>query len=107
MSTEVDPIFAQMPNGGVGLLFMSFQKSIQNQFEFIQRNWVNNANFPQSGDGLDPIIGQNGSDNISTGKYAVSYNDTTTLEEKSFDHFVTMKGGEYFFAPSIPFLKSF
>jgi Dyp-type peroxidase family len=105
VNTEVDPSFAQMPNGDVGLLFMSFQKSIENQFEFIQKNWVNNVNFPNANNGIDPIIGQNGTDNVSTGKFAKMYDSTASLEEKSFDNFVTMKGGEYFFAPSIPFLK--
>jgi Dyp-type peroxidase family len=29
-----------------GLLFVCFQKDIQNGFEFIKRNWLNNKNFP-------------------------------------------------------------
>ncbi len=106
VSPEVEPIFPQMPNGGVGLLFMSFQKSIENQFEFIQRNWVNNENFPNTKNGIDPIIGQNGTDNISVGKFAKVHGAISSMEEKSFESFVTMKGGEYFFAPSIPFLKN-
>ena len=103
VSTEVDPIFEQMPHGGVGLLFMSFQKSLVNQFEFIQKNWANSKDFPHTSDGLDPVIGQ-GVPPISTGKFAKTYDDATTLQSASFDEFVHMKGGEYFFAPSIPYL---
>ena len=38
-----------------GLLFLAYQSDIERQFEFVQNNWVNNVNFPQSGDGQDPI----------------------------------------------------
>ncbi len=106
VSPEADPNFKQMPNGGVGLLFMSFQKSIENQFEFIQKKWVNDENFPHQHDGIDPIIGQNGTDNISHGDFAKVYGNKNALKNESFNQFVSMKGGEYFFAPSIPFLKN-
>ncbi len=122
VSTEIDPSIPQMPNGGVGLLFMSFQKSITSQFEFIQKNWVNNVDFPTNKvtakdlgkkpptmvtipSGLDPIIGQDGGGNKSTGAFASSYGDARTLSKCTFDQFVHLKGGEYFFAPSIAFLK--
>ena len=105
VSPEIDPVIAQMPTGGVGLLFMSFQKSIVNQFEVIQKYWVNEDDFPHKETGIDPIIGQDGTDNISVGKYAKKYDSISSIETQSFKNFVTFKGGEYFFAPSIIFLK--
>src|SRR5439155_11481556 len=42
-----------------GLLFLAYQVSIVDQFEFVTRNWVNNADFKHQGAGFDPIIGQN------------------------------------------------
>ena len=105
VSTEIDPSIPQMPNDGVGLLFMSFQKSITNQFEFIQTKWVNEPDFPKKNDGIDPIIGQDGVTNKSTGKFAQKYDSKSSLESQPFDQFVHLKGGEYFFAPSIAFLK--
>ncbi len=104
VNTTVEQTFVQMPKTGVGLLFMSFQKSIVNQFEFIQKTWVNSPSFPASNTGMDPIIGQ-GLPN-SNGKYAKKWNDKTTLAAVPFNKFVILKGGEYFFAPSIPFFKS-
>lgn len=104
VNTTIDQTFVQMPKEGVGLLFMSFQKSLVDQFEFIQKSWANNVSFPSANTGIDPIIGQGNT--MSNGKYAKKYNDKTTLTTVPFDKFVTMKGGEYFFAPSIPFLKN-
>ena len=93
------------PTGGVGLLFMSYQASLAHQFEFIQKNWVNNKNFPSDHNGLDPIIGQDKGNSVSTGKFAVKYADKNSLKDGTFEHHLTMRGGEYFFAPSIPFLR--
>jgi Dyp-type peroxidase family len=105
-----DGMIDNKPEGGLGLLFMSYQASISNQFEFIQKQWVNNRKFPfdQSGthpkSGLDPIIGQHSGGNISTGEFAVEWGNINTLKTEPFEHFVTLKGGGYFFSPSIPFL---
>lgn len=103
VSTTIDQTFVQMPKSGVGLLFMSFQKSIQNQFEFIQTNWVNNENFPTPNTGIDDEIGQGGGSR--KGHYAFAWNDASKFKDAAFDSFVTLQGGDYFFAPSISFLK--
>ena len=103
VNTKISPSIPQMPVDGVGLLFMSYQANLANQFEFIQTKWVNNQDFPSAGNGSDPILGQGV---VSKGKFAKEYDDASTLTEKTFNSFVTMKGGEYFFAPSVKFLKN-
>jgi Dyp-type peroxidase family len=103
VGTAIGPSIPQMPENGVGLLFMSYQANIGSQFEFIQSSWVNNPNFPAPGNGSDPILGQG---IVSRGDFAVEYNNAATLKRESFNSFVTLKGGEYFFAPSITFLKN-
>jgi Dyp-type peroxidase family len=106
-----DGMIDNKPEGGLGLLFMSYQASLSHQFEFIQKNWVNRRRFPFDNNGIhpksgiDPIIGQDGGSNISTGEFAVEYGNIGTLQTESFEPFVTLKGGGYFFAPSIPFLE--
>ncbi|MBN8641761.1 MAG: Dyp-type peroxidase [Flavobacteriales bacterium] len=102
--TSIEQDFLQMPGDGVGLLFMSFQASIANQFEHIQHlaNQVDKEN-PND---LDPIIGQDGLKNKSTGEFPAVYGDPKSLTVGTFNSAVTLKGGEYFFAPSIPFLKT-
>ncbi|WP_309642032.1 Dyp-type peroxidase domain-containing protein [Flavobacterium sp.] len=103
---SIEQDFLQMPESGVGLLFMSFQASIKNQFEHIQglANQVNPAN--DKVNNLDPVIGQDGLQNKSTGDFPVTYNNAGSVQFGAFESAVTLKGGEYFFAPSIPFLKN-
>ena len=84
----------------VGLLFMSYNKNIVNQFEFIQHSWANNVNFQQFDTGLDPIIGQGPGRRAAYPKCPVAWDDPTH-HVGEFQQYVTMRGGEYFFAPSI------
>ncbi len=93
------------PEKDVGLLFMAHNRNIASQFEFMQKSWANNTNFPRQGSGIDPIIGQGNKSSEQT--YFKKWGDETSKIEirPSLGHFVTMKGGEYFFTPSISFLK--
>lgn len=99
-----------MPTGDVGLLFMAYQSSLENQFEFTQQMWANNVDFarpsaPGSTTGVDPIIGQphGPSGQHWPAIYGISESDGRTDDD--FSGFVKMRGGEYFFAPSISFVK--
>ena len=108
VDTVIDPAHEQMPESGVGLLFMSYQKSIENQFEFIQQTWVNDPGFPTGKNtAVDPIIGQLPVDDHKRSYIFAKEYGGTVLNPKpgKFHQFVTMKGGEYFFAPSISFLS--
>ncbi len=104
-----DPFDGQIvnkPEDKVGLLFMSYQSSIMDQFEFIQKNWANNPTSlhqdPTNPDGMDPIIGQGGA-NYPT---LWGVKDPKAMKNAGFGQYVNMKGGEYFFAPSMSFLKN-
>jgi len=94
------------PSGGVGLLFMAFNANIAAQFEFTQANWANNPGFPPNAGtpGIDPVIGQ--------GQRLVDQTNTPVWGEDNVKtsapapQAVTLKGGEYFFMPSLAFLRS-
>ena len=93
------------PSGGVGLLFMAYQSNLANQFEFTQASWANNDGFLSAGVGRDPIIGQPPPPSILHN--ALKWNDPGAgLKDAAFGGFVTVKGGEYFFAPSKLTLRS-
>jgi len=51
------PSLAELPTRGVGMLFMCFQKSIADQFEFLQSQWANEPSSPEKETGIDPVIG--------------------------------------------------
>ena len=87
------------PNDGVGLLFMSYQASIEKQFQFMQTQWVNNEGFPSGGVGIDPVIGQ-------VGNLPQTWPGAAGPQKKLFKGFVSLKGGEYFYTPSLSGLKS-
>jgi len=83
-----------------GLVFQCYQKSIANQFEFVQQSWVNNASFPPGANGgvpgEDPIIAQSVS-----GPFQLD----PSKPNIAVKHFVTTTGGEYFLTPSISTLQ--
>ena len=115
---------------GRGLLFLAYQTSIEDQFEFIIQKWVNNPDFKEpkgltpagppilisdpraQGGGHDPIIGQNnkpGENRVRS--FTVTFQDSTGTRKtarvsargrlgEGLD-WVIPTGGEYFFAPSI------
>ncbi len=79
-----------------GLLFICYQSSLENQFEFVQQKWVDNPNFPLPGSGQDPLITPRDSA-IAEGPFAIPQ----CPHLAGISHFVTTTGGEYFFQPSI------
>ena len=90
-----------------GLLFLCYQRDIENQFEFVQSAWVNDKNFPCPAAGGSPCPGDgqpDGEDGVmaqsSAGTFAVP-TESGTNYIPALKHFVTTTGGEYFFAPSI------
>ena len=90
--------------GERGLLFFAYQTSIERQFEFIQRHWLNNPDFLNADDGTDPIIGQNDSDASRTRTFKLPVKGDSQLlnvQIKLPKEWVTQTGGAYFFAPSI------
>lgn len=100
---EEDEETDSFPDGGVGLLFMAYMASIADQFEFTQATWANNPNFVTGNVGIDPIIGQG--DGLSKTEWTDGWSGNTSVDAPDFRDFLTLKGGEYFFAPSLSFLK--
>ncbi|HEX8585662.1 MAG TPA: hypothetical protein VF680_14790 [Allosphingosinicella sp.] len=106
---ECDPAdFETQEDGPRGLIFMCFQANIEKQFEFIQRVWVDNEEFPRGilepDTGDDPLIGQHGN---AAQKWPRKWNNADAGRRAfNFEAAVTLKGGEYLFAPSLAFLRN-
>jgi Dyp-type peroxidase family len=94
-----------LPVTGVGLLFQCCQADLANQFEFLQRQWANNAKFPSPKSGKDSVIGQPANGAVRRLHFPDPWGKSSRAPF-GFQSFISMKGGEYFFAPSIPFLRS-
>jgi deferrochelatase/peroxidase EfeB len=101
-----DPSLDQMPTTGVGLLFMCFQSSLANQFGFLQKKYANSPDFVKADTGLDPLIGQKEANACPIGQQWPREWGKAGVTRFHFGDFVKLKGGEFFFAPSIPFLTN-
>lgn len=110
-----DKVADKLPEDGVGLLFMAYNSKIGQQFKFTQKKWANERLFPKNPAdppdgqpipaGIDPVIGQ-GSLTPDDQKLPCVWDEPSkgTSDKVDFSGFVHMKGGEYFFSPSLTFL---
>jgi hypothetical protein len=101
-----NPRQEQMPTRDIGLLFMCFQSSLANQFGFLQKMWANSPDFVSKNTGIDPVAGQHGQHPCPVQQQWPVKWEKPEMAPLDFRGFVTMKGGEFLFAPSIHFLKS-
>jgi Dyp-type peroxidase family len=81
----------------VGILFQCFQASLQQQFEFLFRRWANFGSQPAKGCGVDPLVGFDPQHRPQVWPGAHVPVEISGL--------TTIRGGEYFYFPSIPSLK--
>jgi deferrochelatase/peroxidase EfeB len=100
---KAEPTIEQLPSKNVGLLFMCFQSNIEAQFEFIQKQWANREDQLLPETGIDPVVGKHEGP-IKPQRWPTTW-DGSYKKPFSFQDFVTLKGGEYLFAPSISALK--
>lgn len=94
-----------------GLLFVCYQSNLGQGFQFLQKSWANEKTFPPKTDavppvadpGIDPIIGVG----IPREMVGASPDPSAANQAVNFTaKWVIPRGGEYFFSPSIPALKS-
>ncbi len=93
----------ETPGAERGLLFLAYQTSIVEQFKFVQVNWANAAHRP-TGDGIDPIIGQNGMTE-SLRSIQIFAPSGKQLRCPLHGRWVIATGGDYFITPGVSGLR--
>jgi len=88
-----------------GLLFICVNADIKRQFEFLQQSWINNPKFLGLYNDPDPLIGSSPAveelDGMKDLPQMTIQQDPVRLRVHGIPRFVTMRGGGYFFLPSI------
>jgi Dyp-type peroxidase family len=84
-----------------GLHFLCLNSDIERQFEFVQQTWINNPVFGGLDGEVDPLVG-----NLTKGdEIFTTQADPLRTRVHNLERFVTVKGGAYFFLPSIRALR--
>jgi Dyp-type peroxidase family len=83
-----------------GVIFMALNASLSRQFEFVQQQWVQYGNDSHLGNDKDVLMGNHG----GHGRFVIQGDATPTNPPficKHLPDFVELRGGDYFFLPSI------
>ena len=95
-----------------GLLFVSYQTSIERQFEFLNNRWMGSPVNPRAPSGHDLLVGQNGQPGENRVRRCIVFGTADeptqpppTAEIVAEQDFVVPTGGGYFFSPSISALR--
>lgn len=95
------------PNDEVGILFGCFNADISRQFEFIQYTWANYPKFKQLYADPDPFIGVRENPGSDVEQKFTIPQETNNKYITGLKSFVTVKGGAYFFFPSVTVVEYF
>jgi Dyp-type peroxidase family len=83
-----------------GLAFIFVGAHLDRQFEFVSSQWVKDGTFIGANDEMDPVVGPND----GTRRFTVPQRPVRR-RVPGLPRFVTTRGGEYFFAPSLSALR--
>lgn len=83
-------------NGEQGLLFQSFQSSLAAGFEKLFFKWAKDENSPEHGSGPDAILAD---------RHSAPHPQGVTVKLPATKAVATVKDGEYFYFPGIPFFS--
>jgi Dyp-type peroxidase family len=83
-----------------GVIFMALNASLMRQFEFVQQQWIQYGNDSHLGNDKDMLMGNHG----RRGRFVIQGDESPTNPPFLCSHlpdFVELRGGDYFFVPSI------
>ncbi len=90
-----------------GIHFICVVASILRQFEFVQNSWIVNTKFDAMTEESDPLLGDR--ETIAGCPFSDTFSqaqpDDTRIRSTGLPQFVTVRGGAYFFLPSLSALR--
>jgi Dyp-type peroxidase family len=101
-----DPAAQAADDGNRGLLFLSYQTGIKEQFQVLNNDWMNQAGAPEGNAGHDLLVGQHYEGDRGV-RQATLRSDGTEVRLATDRHWVVPTGGGYFFTPSVDALHRF
>jgi deferrochelatase/peroxidase EfeB len=98
---------AQSNDSRRGLHFICLNANISRQFEFLQSAWIANTKFSGTTGESDPLLGNRKSipGCPVTGNFTIPGDGTLRRRVHDLPQFVTVRGGAYFFLPSLRALR--
>jgi Dyp-type peroxidase family len=92
--------------GARGLLFLSIQASIEDQFEFLVSRWMGDSSRPKMPGGHDLLVGQNDTSGEARVRRCAIFGSGVQQASVSTDaQWIIPTGGGYFFVPSVSALR--
>lgn len=93
-------------DGNHGIIFMTVGASIKRQFEFVQQQWINYGNDFKLANEKDVILGNNDTTSEGVGNGQMTFEAEPNTDKaphfcSNIPRFVEMRGGDYFFIPSM------
>jgi hypothetical protein len=92
-----------------GLHFICLNANISRQFEFLQNAWINSSKFSGLTGESDPLLGNREAlpGCPFTNGFTQPQTEAVPKHRSGLPQFVTVKGGAYFFLPSLSALRFF
>ncbi|KAJ6096020.1 hypothetical protein N7486_006766 [Penicillium sp. IBT 16267x] len=99
-----------------GLMFLCYQTSLSNGFQFIRNRWINPDTFPSGktaftggmNPGQDPVVGQSVKGAIEDDDKLLQvsiFDGNKKHNQVTFMPFIESNGGDYFFTPSLKLMR--
>lgn len=103
ISPSFDPeaIINNLNPGKRGIHFICINANISRQFEFVQHTWVNNRKFSGLYEETDPLVGDRYPGKLGEANTFTIQGTPIRTQIKELSQFVVVRGGAYFFLPSI------
>jgi Dyp-type peroxidase family len=99
-SSYLDALDTPDPGPGRGLHFLCFNANIEQQFEFVQRQWCGNPKFAGAVNGQDPLLGDHRPLAGDRPTFSIE-RETAAQHVEMTRRFVHTRGAAYLFMPAI------